>query len=131
MIKFKHKGDFSKTTNKLKNLVKGYYRHEKIFNTYGEAGVTALAAATPKDTGKTAASWRYELTMTEKGMSLVWINDNMSGNTKSGNPPVVILIEYGHMTRNGGYVPPRPFLKQTMEPIFRDLVVKIGKGVNE
>ena len=59
MISFRQKGDFSKLTRfleKAKEVVK-----MGDLDKYGREGVAALASATPVDTGKTAASWEYEI----------------------------------------------------------------------
>jgi len=55
MISFIQKGDFSNLTNFLERAKEVI--HLGDLNKYGRAGVEALAAATPKDTGKTASSW--------------------------------------------------------------------------
>ena len=59
-ITFRHKGNFSKTEKFFDALLRS--DHLKVLERYGQAGVAALAAATPKDSGLTAASWDYEIT---------------------------------------------------------------------
>lgn len=87
-----------------------YYR---ILSKYGEAGVQALAQATPKDTGETAASWSYKIYKTRKGLRLAFYNSNMAGDV-----PVVIVLHYGHATRNGYFVPGNDFINPVIKPIF-------------
>lgn len=120
-ITFKRKGDWSQTKKGLKKYLKWYTNNKTLFETYGQKGVDALAAATPVDTGRTANSWYYEVVPINNGVKIEWKNSN-----KSQNIPVIYLIEYGHVTRRGGYVPPRPFIKKTIEPIMQELEDALG-----
>ena len=59
MIKFGHKGNFSRTKRyleKAKTAIK-----LKDLDKYGQAGVDALSSATPLDSGETAGSWYYDI----------------------------------------------------------------------
>lgn len=62
VITFKSKGDFSKTEKFLAAMQRRKYLDP--LNKYAQLGVEALASATPKDTGTTAASWSYEIKQT-------------------------------------------------------------------
>lgn len=55
VIIFRQKGDWKKTRKFLKRC--SDLDLDDVLNLYGQEGVDALAKATPKDTGKTAASW--------------------------------------------------------------------------
>ena len=59
MISFEVSGSTSKTQTFLQNVQSGniYSGLEAI----AQRGVSALEAATPKDSGLTAASWNYEI----------------------------------------------------------------------
>ena len=59
-IIFRQKGDWKKTRKFLKRC--SDLDLDDVLNLYGQEGADALAKATPKDTGKTAASWSYEVT---------------------------------------------------------------------
>lgn len=89
-------------------------------NRFGTLGVAALAASTPIDTGETAQSWKYEVREREGYIELVWYNDNRTIPHKSNKKgiPIVVLIRYGHATKNGGYVMGRDFISPTIQPIF-------------
>ena len=95
---------------------------ETILGKYGSQGVELLAAATPKRTGLTAASWKYTTKISRnsdggvRSASIEFSNTNLS--TSKDKIPIIILIEYGHGTRNGGYVPPHPFITETLRPLF-------------
>lgn len=124
-ITFRQKGSFSKTEKFLercKNLFK-----LGILDEYGRKGVNALSLATPIDGGETAASWRYEI-VNEKGiLKLTFVNDEV---TKDGTP-IAILIQYGHGTRNGGYVKGRDFINPAIRPVFDELADKLWKEVTK
>lgn len=111
MIGFKQKGDFSKTTEYLKRLKqKKIY---KILEKYGVEGVSALSAATPVDTGLTANSWYYRIDQTNTSTSLIFCNSNVNKGV-----PIAIILQYGHGTRNGGWVEGRDYINPALQPIF-------------
>ena len=83
-------------------------------NEYAQRGVSALQAATPVDSGKTASSWRAEVEVGNDTTSIYWINDNV---TYQGDP-VAILLQYGHGTGTGGYVQGRDYINPAMKPVF-------------
>src|SRR6056297_1918661 len=110
MVYFEHKGNFNKTKKFLNRLKKGDYI--KNLERYAMEGVTALSQATPKDTAETANAWDYEI-VTEKGVtSLYWTNSNVEDGV-----PIVILLQYGHATKNGGYVKGYDFINPAIQPI--------------
>lgn len=111
VIEFTQKGDYKKTEKFLHRLVESRYRNK--LDKYGKMGVEALKAATPKDTGKTADSWKYEI-IEEKGrLSIYWINTNIN---KYVN--IALILQYGHATRNGGWVEGRDYINPAIQPIF-------------
>ena len=122
MIKFIHRGDLSPTMGFLKSALKRKYMRN--FDKYGRMGVDALSKATPVDTGKTAASWTYEIQETGSGISIVWSNTNVN---KGEN--IAILLQYGHGTRSGGYVAGRDYINPALRPIFEEIAEKAWKEV--
>lgn len=122
-IKFVVRGSFTKTQKffeKCKHLFQ-----LGILDKYGREGVNLLSMATPVDTGKTAASWRYEIKSDSKSLSIEWINDST---TKDGIP-IVVLIQYGHGTGNGGYVKGNDFINPTIKPFFDKITKELWKEV--
>lgn len=122
-IRFKQKGSFSKTEKffeRCKNLFK-----LGILDKYGREGVNALSMATPVDSGKTASSWRYEVTNTNGNLSIGWVNDEVT----SEGTPIAVLIQYGHGTRNGGYVQGRDFINPAIKPVFDKIADELWKEV--
>ena len=111
MISFRHKGNFSKTEKYLRNM-----KAKKLFsalNKYGQEGVAVLMSATPINTGKTAMSWRYEIVQENGSIRLIFCNDNIQNGV-----PIAIILQYGHGTRNGGWVEGRDYINPAIQPIF-------------
>lgn len=111
IISFKQKGDFSKTNKFLKKASNLDY--SSILNRYGQAGVSALASATPVDTGLTASSWSYEITKSNGKYKITWTNSNIVNGVS-----IAIILQYGHGTRNGGYVQGRDYINPALQPTF-------------
>lgn len=118
MIRIEHQGSFKNTERFGRSALAMDYR--RILHIFGQAGVRALAAATPKDTGATASGWGYRMTISSRRLRLTWFNEHTTGQT-----PIVILIQYGHGTRQGGYVQGRDFINPAIRPIFDGLAEAI------
>ena len=122
MVIVKQKGDFSKTEKFLNSISKKlYYRN---LQRYAEQGVAALASATPIDSGTTANSWDYEIRQTKNSVSIYWTNSNVNKGV-----PIAVIIQYGHGTRNGGYVQGRDYINPAMRPIFDKIAENVWKEV--
>jgi hypothetical protein len=124
MIKIKHKGNFNKTEKFLRGAVTSDY--VRILEKYGREGVTALASATPIDSGETANSWDYEIRPFPGGVVICWINTNIIDGV-----PVAILLQYGHGTRNGGYVYGRDYINTAIRPIFDRISNELWREVTK
>ena len=111
MITFRQKGDFSKLTRYLERVKEA----AKIgdLDKYGREGVAALASATPVDTGKTASSWNYKIEHSDGSVSITFNNTNINKGV-----PIAIILQYGHGTRNGGWVEGRDYINPAIQPIF-------------
>lgn len=118
------KGDFKKTFSffeKAKEAV-----HLGVLDKYGREGVAALAAATPKDTGLTAASWTYEIVRNDGSASIIFSNTNVVDGVN-----VAIILQYGHGTKNGGYVRGRDYINPAIRPIFDKMAEEAWKEVTK
>lgn len=122
VITFTHKGDFEKTTAFLNKIRQRQYM--QVLKKYAEKGVNALAAATPKDTGTTAASWSYEIRNSPGEAVISWSNSNVN---KGVN--IAVILQYGHGTKNGGYVRGIDYINPAMKPIFEEMVQNIWREV--
>ena len=124
MISFRQKGDFSKLTRFLeraKNLV-----HLSDLDRYGREGVAALASATPVDTGKTASSWYYDIKINKESASITFNNSNIQNGV-----PIAIILQYGHGTKNGGWVEGRDYINPVIQPIFDKIAEEAWKEVTK
>jgi hypothetical protein len=130
-ISFKHTGNFRKTLSFLENarLKSSDLGRELDFEKYGRLGVEALRNATPKRTGKTAASWNFEVTRKGHTVSLWWTNDNF-GEEDGHKVPVVILLQYGHMSKGGRYfIQGIDFINPALKPVFEQIAEDAWKEV--
>ena len=126
-IQFTHKGDFNNFERFLARVAHVKPVVRKILEKYGRRGVEALAAATPKDTGKTAESWTYKIVEDAQGnLKIEWHNTNVINDWCN----VAILLQYGHATRNGGYVQGQDYINPAIESIFQNLADEAWKEVS-
>jgi hypothetical protein len=98
----------------------------QILTKYGQMGVDALKQATPREEGETAEGWYYEIVDKPGYFSIHWLNSHIVGSYKV---PVAVLIQYGHGTRQGGYVEGRDFINPAMRPIFDQIASDAWKEV--
>lgn len=122
MIKITLRGSF-KNTEKFfdgsKNKLPGKF--QSIMEKYGQRGVSALQNFTPKDTGATSKSWSYKVTRN----GIIWSNSEVT----SEGTPIAILLQYGHGTRNGGYVQGIDYINPALQPIFDEIADNCWKEV--
>lgn len=111
MVVIKHKGNF-KNLEKFLNGAKNI-DFKKILAPYGEQGVRALASSTPKKSGLTASSWGWDIKINKGSVSLFWTNSNVVDGV-----PISVILQYGHATRNGGFVQGRDYINPALQPIF-------------
>lgn len=111
MITFKSKGDFSKLTRFLERA-KGVVRLSDL-DKYGREGVAALKSATPVDSGQTANSWYYKINNKSGVVTISFNNSNIQNGV-----PIAIILQYGHGTRNGGWVQGQDYINPVIRPLF-------------
>ena len=122
MITFRQRGDFSKLTNFLERAKEAV--HLGNLDKYGQEGVAALASATPVDTGQTANSWHYKIEQKNGSVSIGFYNTNIQNGV-----PIAIILQYGHATRNGGWVQGRDYINPAIQPIFDQIADYAWKEV--
>lgn len=113
-ISFHHKGDFRKTDKFFDDLLDEKYL--RVLEKYGRLGCQMLAAYTPRRSGKTAASWTYDIERKPGQTSIVFSNTNIN---KGVN--IAVILQYGHGTRNGGYVSGIDYINPAIIPVFDDI----------
>lgn len=124
MITFRQKGNFSKLNRyfeRAKEVVK-----LGDLDRFGREGVQALSSATPRDTGLTATSWEYSIERSSNRVSITFNNTNIQNGV-----PIAIILQYGHGTRNGGYVQGRDYINPAIQPIFDKMVKDAWKEVTK
>ena len=124
MISFRQKGDFSKLTRFLERAKESVKIGD--LDKYGREGVAALSSATPIDSGKTADSWSYEITNKDGSVTITFNNSNIQNGV-----PIAIILQYGHGTRNGGWVQGRDYINPAIQPVFDEIVDKAWREVTK
>lgn len=124
MVTFRHKGNFDKLTIYLEKTKKTARLGD--LDKYGREGVAALASATPVDTGLTASSWYYEIKRQNGIVALNFCNSNINNGV-----PIAIILQYGHGTRNGGWVEGRDYINPAIQPIFDRIAKDAWREVTE
>ena len=124
MISFRQKGDFSKLTRFLERAKESVKIGD--LDKYGREGVAALSSATPIDSGKTANSWSYEIINKDGSVTITFNNSNIQNGV-----PIAIILQYGHGTRNGGWVQGRDYINPAIQPVFDEIVDKAWREVTK
>lgn len=121
-IKIVSNGSFDKATAYLERLK--MLKFDNILNSYGQKGVDALRGASPRETSELADSWSYTITRSNGLAKIEWHNSDIEGGYN-----VALLVQYGHGTNHGGYVPPHDYINPAIDPIFEELSRQIGEEV--
>jgi hypothetical protein len=122
-LKVESEGSFTNTQSFLQRCMEGPITPAVL--RMAEAGVQALKAATPQDSGITASSWSYEV-VDEGGKQTIWFSNS---NVVDGFN-VAVGLQYGHGTNNGGWVPGTDYINPVLEPIFDKMADAAWKEVN-
>ena len=122
LMQWKAESDYLKAETLLNKIKRGALLRnlEKI----GKEGVEALSAATPVDTGTTASSWYYKITQKPNGAVISFCNSNVNKGV-----PIAVILQYGHGTRNGGWVEGRDYINPALRPVFDRLLSDAWKEV--
>jgi hypothetical protein len=124
LIKLTSRGSFKKTQDWLRRMQSG--KEFAGLDKYGAMGVNALKRATPVDSGATQEGWYYEIIRRPGYYSIQWLNSHTE---EPGHIPIAVLIQFGHGTRNGGYVEGRDYINPAMRPIFDQIADAMWKEV--
>ena len=121
---YTYSGDLKGTRGFLNRLKQD--RFVDRLDKYGQMGVKALRDATPRDTGKTANSWDYVIEQTKDSVTITWTNSN-----ENRSIPIALLIQYGHATRNGGWISGIDYINPALKTIFEQIATSAWKEVSE
>lgn len=122
MLRFESRGDFKNTERFLRKM--SSVDIASALKSLASEGVRALASATPMDSGLASTSWGFEITRSRTSTTITWTNSDV----ESGFP-VAIMLQYGHGTRNGGYVKGRDYINPAMQPVFDKIAEEAWKVV--
>lgn len=122
MINFYSTGSFKNTESFLNRMAKRspFQKLER----YAQMGTDALRNATPVDTGLAAQSWEHEVLYENGVYAIIWSNTNVENGAS-----VVILIQYGHGTRDGNYIQGLDFINPAIKPVFEKILDEVWKEV--
>lgn len=121
-IKITQKGEFEKITKYLTEL--DSRKVIRVLDKYGHLGVEALRSTTPVDTGLTAASWYYDISVEGTRVTLAFHNSNVHRGIN-----IAIILQYGHGTGTGGWVEGRDYINPALQPLFSELADEAWKEV--
>lgn len=123
MLELKLTGS-NKTERWLEKLQKNIIPEADLAK-YGELGVRALAANTPKDTGRTAGSWYYSIEKKKNSITISWKNRNVHNGVV-----IAAILQYGHGTGTGGYVRGIDYINPSMKSVFQQIADDAWREVN-
>lgn len=123
MIRVKTKLNFDKIETFLKDS-SASKKFLPILEKYGKQGVQALQSATPVNSGNTASSWSYEIVNKGNEYSISFSNSNINNGVN-----IAIILQYGHGTRNGGYVQGRDYINPAIKQVFDEMTNELSKEV--
>ena len=118
MIVFNLSGSDRKLRKVLENIANK--NPSGILEKYGRMGVEALRANTPTDTGKTAASWNYNVKQTGSGYQIEFNNTHINKNVN-----IALILQLGHGTGTGGYVRGIDYINPAMQPVFEKMATDL------
>lgn len=124
MITFRQQGDFSKLTRYLERVKEAVRLGD--LDKYGREGVAALASATPVDSGLTANSWYYKIENKNGSATISFHNSNIQNGV-----PIAIILQYGHGTKNGGWVQGRDYINPALQPLFDEITDRAWREVTK
>ena len=124
MIRFEQKGNFSKLDRYFKRIRNSVNTLD--LDQFGKRGVEALSNATPVKTGLAAQSWYYKIIKTKDSTTITFNNSDIENGV-----PIAIILQYGHATKNGGWVEGRDYINPSIQPIFDELAKNAWKEVTK
>lgn len=114
MIQFKQKGNFEKLDNFFKKATNVI--NMQIIKQYCDEGIKRLEKATPKDTGVTSKSWSYDIKNQNGLITISFLNSNINKGV-----PIAVILQFGHATKNGGWVEGIDYINPAIRPIFEKI----------
>lgn len=124
VIRFKQHGNWDKTTDYLN---KTSMITDKVFlDEVASEGLEELRRATPKKTGILSSDWGYELVRRGKGYGILYTNSNVVNGVN-----IAILVDNGHMTKNGTWVSGQHFLDDAIQKVYEKIMNEIWEELRK
>lgn len=108
------RGSFDRIEKFLKRVISGEIY--QILEPYAQQGVAALRSYTPNETGLTANSWSYDITKGKGSHTIWWSNSHVNNGVN-----IAVILQYGHGTRNGGYVHGIDYINPALRKVLQDI----------
>lgn len=124
MISFTVSGSTTRTM-KFLQAIQGQDMFSDL-DSLARRGVEALRAATPFETGATAAGWGYRIEKSSGSARIVWTNSH-----RVNGVLIAIILQYGHGTGTGGYVSGRDYINPAIKPIFDEIANDVWRKVTQ
>lgn len=121
-ISFDASGDFPNTNRFLRTVSK--LDIMPALRALAQAGVRALSAQTPVESGQTAASWGYEIRVSRGSSTITWTNSHTNAGVN-----IAIILQMGHGTGTGGWVAGRDYINPAIRPIMDQIAEDVWKVV--
>ena len=123
-VKVEVGGDFNNLERFL-NKIRGK-SYLNVLDEFGREGVSALASATPIDSGTTANAWSYEIHYSKGSVEIDWTNSNIQDGVN-----IAVILQYGHGTGTGAYIQGRDYINPALRPVFNSIADRAWKAVVE
>lgn len=120
-VTFDSKGDFTNIQEWLDKVSKNSPSAALV--EIAREGKQSLTVNTPRDTGATASGWEAQITSKKGEHEIAWVNNAHPGESVN----VAVIIDQGHGTGTGGFVPAQPYIESAMDKVFADASNKIEK----
>lgn len=124
MISLVNNGNFNNTNKFLQKALTSSKVDQ--LDKFGKQGVKALMAATPKDSGETAKAWSYDIKRLPGHTILTFYNSHMEEGVN-----IAIILQYGHGTRQKGWVEGIDYINPAMKPIFNNILESAWREVTK
>lgn len=124
-VKFETRGDFDNLEKWLDRMTN--YTPTASLHKIAQEGGSALSKNTPRNTGQTASGWTSEVTHSRGIFEVSWMNNAHPGLSIN----LARMLDQGYTTGTGGYVPPRPYVKDSMKPVWKKAGNDIAKEMTK
>ncbi len=79
-----------------------------------------------KSSTSITVTWYYEIVNRNGSAKITFYNSNIQNGV-----PIAIILQYGHGTRNGGWVQGRDYINPAIQPIFDKIANNAWKEVTK